>query len=490
MKRTILTSLLACCMLLNANGQKDARANLMFATFSTPGKGPYVETYLSFVGSRLVASRNANKKYQASVEVSMAFKLKEEIRSARKYVVMGPEVDDTAKITLPNFIDQQRTPLPNGDYVLEITITDKNNPAARSFSGSQAITVNFPDDKVSISDIELLESYTRAYNQGPLTKSGYDLVPYVANYFPENMKKLAFYTEVYNTKQVLGTDEKFVIEYYVESFENKAKINNLSSFNRQTTGPVNVLLSEFSVAELPSGNYNLVVEIKDKTNTSIAVKKAFFQRRNPNLQMKLEDIAAVATGASFVSRMNNADSLYDFIRSLRPISSQMEINFAENRLKDKNIDMMQKYFLNFWQTRNQTEPEKAWLAYYAEVLSVQKSFGTKTLKGYDTDRGRVYLQYGKPDHMTKVDNEPSAYPYEIWQYYKLKGQTNRKFVFCNPDLVTNNYRLIHSDAIGELNDPRWNMIIHNRDSQSQDFENLNAPSHYGGSSLDNFNNPR
>jgi hypothetical protein len=53
------------------------------------------------------------------------------------------------------------------------------------------------------------------------------------------------------------------------------------------------------------------------------------------------------------------------------------------------------------------------------------------------------------------DESYGTVPYEIWHYYKLKNQSNRKFVFANPDLVLNDYALIHSDAIGELSNPNW-----------------------------------
>ncbi len=472
-----------------AEAQRNVKAHVLHASFYAPGKGPYVETYVTVIGGSVVMTRNAAKKYQGAVEISMAFSQKGEIKSAKKYTLISQEVEDTSGV-IPNFIDQQRTSLPNGDYDLEISIQDKNNITNKPVKGSMAITVDFPENKVSVSDIELLESYTKVYNQGPLTKSGYDLVPYPYQYYPETVNKLGFYAEIYNTKQVLGIDERFVAEYYVESFESKARISSMNSFSRQTTGSVNVVLAEFLIQDLPTGNYNMVMEIKDKTGAAVAVKKAFFQRKNPKIQMSLEDISAMATASTFVTKMNNVDSLAEFVRSLRPISSQMQIHYAETQLNNKDLGMMQKYFLNFWMTRNAENPEQAWFEYHKQVRAVQKEFGTKTLRGYDTDRGRVYLQYGPPDARTQVDNEPSAYPYEIWQYYKLKGQTNRKFVFCNPDLVTNNFRLIHSDALGEVNDPRWNMKVHNRDTQSQNFEEFNAPNHFGGNALDNFNNPR
>ncbi len=52
---------------------------------------------------------------------------------------------------------------------------------------------------------------------------------------------------------------------------------------------------------------------------------------------------------------------------------------------------------------------------------------------------------------------------EIWQYYNLPdGQRNKKFVFYTIDIVTNDFQLVHSDAIGETSNYRWQVEIYKR----------------------------
>ena len=57
--------------------------------------------------------------------------------------------------------------------------------------------------------IDLVEEEVREL----LTKNGYDLVPYTSDFFPENVSEISFYAEVYNTKEILGENEKFLISY-------------------------------------------------------------------------------------------------------------------------------------------------------------------------------------------------------------------------------------------------------------------------------------
>ena len=36
--------------------------------------------------------------------------------------------------------------------------------------------------------------------------------------------------------------------------------------------------------------------------------------------------------------------------------------------------------------------------------------------GFETDRGNIFMKYGKPNDIVTVENDPSAPPYEMWVY--------------------------------------------------------------------------
>jgi GWxTD domain-containing protein len=499
MKKYIIAFILTGGIVLSSVSA-NVTAYLGYGVFSTPAKGPYVETYLSFIGHSMRFVKNSSGKYQGTVDISVAFKQNGEIKSAMKYSLSSPETDDTLK-GFPNFIDQQRYPLPVGNYELEMSIADKNKPGEKPVNTTVPLSVDFKEGLMGISSIQLLESYAKATNPGVLTKSGYDLTPYVSTYYPENIGKIKFYTEVYNAKKILGEGEKMLVSYYIESYEKKVKLNDYSGFNKQIANDVNILLTEFNIGSLPSGNYNLVVEVRDKENKVQAQQKTFIQRTNKLAALNFEDIKSIAVSNTWVGLYKNMDSLAYYIRSLRPISSPSEIQFSENQLKGKDLELMQQYFYNFWKSRNADTPEAAWLSYYEEVKKVNKEFATHGLKGFDTDRGRVYLQYGPPDYRSKYDTEPSALPYEVWEYNRLvdrtqiltnpdNQQSTKKFVFYDPDLVTNKWTLIHSDARGEIYNTRWKMLVYKRDTQSNNYDDENVPDHFGGNADDNFNNPK
>ena len=449
----LVLSFILCIQQMNAG----LKASFDFATFSTPSSAAYIETYLTVLGKSVVYKKNNKGKFQGEVEVSMLFKQNDSIKAVKKYVLHSQEIEDTIKGAV-NFIDVQRFALSNGVYDMELLVGDKNKSLA-PYSINHKIIIDYGADNISVSDIEFLESYTKSGTPGMLNKSGFDLVPYVSDYYPDNLNRILFYCEGYNSAKVLGENEKIVLSYYIEAAETKTQMSDFGSFSIQKTGTVNVLLSTFNLNSLPTGKYNVVVEIKDKNNTVQAAKRKMFIRKNSKNLLSLNDLAAVDITNSFAQRITSRDTLVDHIRSLRPIASSAEKTFIDENVKTTKTELLQQFFFNFWTTRNTLAPESEWKRYYGEVKKVNANFGAINLKGYETDRGRVYLQYGPPDDRIVRNNETGSFPYEMWQYFKMKTQANRLFVFYNPDYVSSNYKLLHSDAVGELSNPDWQRLV-------------------------------
>jgi GWxTD domain-containing protein len=462
-------------------------AYFMYSTFNSPDKGPYLETYLAIVGSSLKLKKTENLKYQGMVEVILTIRQDEKFVYADKYILSSPVAGDTVSERL-NFIDQQRIALANGKYELEMEILDKNDPKELPVKIKEPIELNYPTDGLTISDIQLVESIEKSVTPNILSKSGYDLVPYVSNFYPENIKTLTFYTEIYNSDKIMAEGQKYLINVYIESEENSKKDANCFLYIKETAKPVNVIARSFSMEQLPSGNYNLVVEIKDQENKPLKAKKIFIQRSNPPADTV--DIAARDITGSFVDKMNNKDTLVDYIKSLAPISTENEKIFANNQLKVADVPAMKLYLYNFWYSRNKLDPEHSWNKYNGEVQEAQKLFGGSKIKGYLTDRGRVFLQYGPPNTNTQSYFEPNSYPYEVWHYYKLGNFTNKKFVFYDPSLTFVGFILLHSDVPGEIYDKQWQIKLQSRNTKPQSDDDVDVIDNYGGRAKENYKSPK
>jgi len=465
---------------------KNLWAFLTWSTFNSP-EGPYIETYLSVAGNSVAYIKKDNGKFQATVNILMTFKQDKEIKAFKKYELYSSEVDDTTNNNL-YFVDQQRIAIPNGTYDFEIQLSDKNKTAP-AVPYSQALAIDFPKEKPSISGIELVKSYTKAAATSELTKSGYDLVPYTYTFYPEIESKMTFYAELYNMDKA-GQDDKFLLSYYIESFESNMKLGQYARVKKEAVKGVNVLLAEFSIENLASGNYNLVIEARDQKNEIITSKKIFFQRMNPKAQVSMEDVKTTEIVNTFAEQITNRDTLKEFISCTYPVATGLEKAFMRESLKKADIKTMQQFFYSYWYQRDPKNPEKAWQFYKVQVHKVQVNFGTPVKKGYQTDRGRVYLEYGPPNTRSTHYSEPSNYPYEIWQYYTMNNnQRNRKFIFFSPDMVTSDFFLLHSDATGEINNPRWKVDLRNRIYSTSNLQDTQVIESWGNMQQDYWDLP-
>lgn len=486
MKRHLF--ILMCCIgITTSAGAAGLEAFLSYATFYSPEQGPYVETYIMINGSTVAFSKGEDGRYRAQVEIALDILKGEEHVYTDRHVLVSPSISD-ATAENPNFLDQHRVALPNGQYVCRISLKDLDrdgNEIQQDFT----LDIGISETDASLSDLEMVESYENTIGPpGSFSKSGKDIIPFPMEYFGAPNDKLIFYAEAYRTDTRWMAGQKFLVRYYIERYENEQPMSQYSRFVKMEAAPVNVVLGEFPLKDLRSGNYNLVVELRDTANQLVLQKKKYFQRSNPASTARTG--YGLDASETFVASIGGGDTLMECIRCLYPVSQDFELQFAENAMKSNDEKLMRNYFYGFWVDRNPDNPEKAWNDYKAQVLLVDKMFGTKLNKGYATDRGRVYLKYGAPNSVSKEDREPSAYPYEIWHYYKLQNQTNRRFVFYNPDLVTDEFVLLHSDARGEIYNSQWDVEIHRRTSPVPTHDDQSVEKHFGGHTKDLYRSPR
>lgn len=466
---------------------KNLQARLAYATFYAPGQGPYVETYLYVLGKSVVFAPLSNKKFQASIEVTLIFALNGEIKYFDKYNLLSPEADDSLK-TSYSFLDQQRIQLPNGKYKFELSIRDKNKEG-KPYIVSEDVNIDYNENILSISDIELLESYKPNTTENKLNKGGYELIPLVDNFLPDEVNSIKFYAEVYNAATLLGNDG-YMFSYHIETYENHRVLDAYTRMQRMQAKPVSALIKEIDISMLPSGNYNLVMEARNRNNELLASRELFFQRSKvPLLSESNGDYHNIEVSNTFAASYTNKDTLAEYILSLTPISGPEDNRFADNQLELADLKLMQQFFYSFWEKKNAENPYMAWMKYKQEVDKVNATYSAVNKKGYLTERGRVYLQYGPPNTVSKQYNEPATYPYEIWHYYKIKTQTNKKFVFYNPDLATNDFELLHSDALGEPFDPQWQLRLNKRTEVNKDFDRTKTKDQYGKQADDIYENP-
>jgi GWxTD domain-containing protein len=503
---------------------KSPEAYLGTASFTTPAGNTYFETYVTISGSSIVYEKTsgADGAYAGKVKISIEFKQGDSIKKSDTYNLLSPYVLDTnKKMALkevkvpaqpdkddsinakkstdndnrPDFSAVKRYWLPKGDYSVQIKIEDVNNPLAKVVSVKGKVSVGYASDSVAIADAELLMSYSPSQHASQLSKSGYDMVPYVYSFYPKEMKTFSFYTEIYNTPKVFQAS-KFVVKYYIESADNHIVLANYTKVAVHKADTVVPVLGSFDIEKLHTGKYNLVVDVIDKDNKKIATREYSFIRNNPIVRDASmdENLATVNIAGTFVADIKNQDTLREYVRSLAPIAHTDDRYFINSVDEQSDTSLMRRFFYNFWVAHNPADPKKAWDDYYVQVKLVNRKFGTSYKKGYQTDRGRVYLQYGAPSQRDQETINADSYPYEIWEYYKLAdGESDKKFIFYEPSLATNDFVLLHSTAKGEVQNRQWQQVLFGQllmPPTSVDDNTLPLPNQNATNTQDSFDNPR
>ena len=474
MKKLFLIALAALFCLQAQAQEKQLSALFSYATFDLPQGQPYVETYLDFDAWNMNFVRNDAGRYQAVVEVVLSVERNDTIVFLKKYDLKSPAIDNADAVDF-NFVDVQRFSLPNGIYNLSISLRDKNASAKPSLV-TETLAVAYLPDMPAMSSVQMMSKVSKTVNENILSRGGYDMEPYVSDYVPQQVGKINFYYEIYHIDQELGS-KPFLAEAYIEQRETGIRVGDMQAAKRLKAAPMVPVYQSIDISQLPSGNYNLVVEARNRDNARMLVKKVPFYRSNPGV----EGPEVSLYSASFAARYNDEDTLNFYLDALYPIASGDEIDLANNLIKRPGLDEKQAFLYEFWKRRNALDPEGAWHEYLLRLNYVEKSFSYPKTRGYRTDQGRVYLQYGAPDFVRDEKNFVSVMrmgsgtnaktrfngsdnasqgqifylPYQLWRYNQLPtDQPNRVFLFWD-EHRSGFYRLLQSNARGEVQDPKW-----------------------------------
>jgi GWxTD domain-containing protein len=95
----------------------------------------------------------------------------------------------------------------------------------------------------------------------------------------------------------------------------------------------------------------------------------------------------------------------------------------------KTDEQRESFIAQFWRNRDpdpKTEENEFRREYYARIAHANENFSFSDVPGWRTDRGRIYITYGKPD---EVEPLPSG---ERWLYKNLPGLgSNIRFEFVD-----------------------------------------------------------
>ena len=446
------------CALLFPGAVSALDIGVSYAVYATPDK-PYVEVNLEVAAGSLTFKQMDSTHVQAAVEVLILLKKGETVVNYEKFVLNSPLLEMPRAL-----LDVKRFAVPNGEYVLEVNCKDLQD-STNTDRVTNKLTVAV-DDKLYLSEPQLIRAFRADNSDNPFTKNGFYLEPLPFQFYDRYATRLAFYAEIYHSDKTLAGQENYTVRYLIEQ-EKGNGIKSLISVGTQRKKPalMDAVLVQMDISKLESGNYLLTVELRNDANELLQVRSLSFQRSNPFLQLKENELTEEVMSRQFVQSLQEPELRFG-LRAIGPLLTNQESATLQTVLSSGDLKQMRYFLFRYFIQQDANNPEAAYYKHMEIAKAADIKFKSGFRYGFETDRGRTYMRFGRPDDLVHVEDDPSAPPYEIWVYYNFPktNQRNVKFLFYNPSLAGEDFILLHSNARGEINNPRWERVLYARNA--------------------------
>lgn len=371
-----------------------------------PGEGGAPEVRLDYRLARteLLFERGPSG-YRSAYEVRVIFS-----RSKRGHQETGdlfqrelvvPTYVDTRTVG-QDIVDHVSFRVAPGKYVVEVAVTDL---VAERISGTSFdFTVPAqPAGQLWFTDISLGTLSNRSVDASdPRSR----LDPNPSRRYGDDIDAFAAYGEIVDARPSAAPDERYKIEYRVESGFSEVLFRADTTIVR--TGQRTPFLFMPRMPRLAPGAYRFVVDLKTPLQPAANKKKTVPVRRD-----KAFDVEPSTTSFA-VDPRSSIQVLYCIATS------------DEKRVMDglKTADTMLAFWESFWKQKDPTPDtprNEALDEFSSRVRYANQQFGVGG-PGWKTDMGCIYIRYGKPDEIVRNPFNFDRPPEEIWYYYQ-KGKT-------------------------------------------------------------------
>jgi GWxTD domain-containing protein len=425
-----------------------------FAQFGYDTLSNYVEFYYSFDKSSLSYIDTDTTDFVSGI-------LHIEIRDSasldtiiNKQWIVNSEITDSLSLN-QSLIGLLGFVIAAGSYEINVSGYDANNPNnSRTISDLLSITP-FKTTDILISDIQLSSKIIPGSENTSsiFYKNTFELTPLPTAFCGENQPILFYYCEIYNIESG-NSDTDLRIDELV--FNSRGQL--VSSTSKRINKSVNsrVEVGKVNVYKFPTDTYTLIINIVDSlANYGVSSSKRFFVY-NPSVapsdtsQIKISPVLSTMFGSM------SEEELDDLFAKSKYIASEAE--------KDKydalsTVEAKREFMYTFWRARDEDPSDdrnQYFQDYLKRIAEANERYSAAKKDGWKTDRGRIYLIYGKPSEIERYPNQIETKPYEIWRYESMEGGV--VFVFGDVSGF-NDYQLLHSTKRGELRDDNWQRRI-------------------------------
>lgn len=400
------------------------------------GKNPLMEVYLGFPNDKAVYSDHSSEYIFAEVQKNG------KPLSNTVYQLKGEQSSSGFNI------DQLSFSIENGDVVKIKLSTLNAEKKAIGMLDSAVYKIQFTNKK-PISEIELAYSIKKSQeSKSPFYKNGLEVTPNPFSAFDKNNSRVFYYFEYYPVEFQDST--RYTIQLLDQS--------NGVVYSTRKVKATNEKMAEvggYDVSQLPSGRYKLYVSVSsDGGKNSYEASKSVYVLTDTEVQSKKENLSQLA----LILRSFSAAQIDQLFDQFKYIAEPNEIQIYSRLYTVSDKAKFIERFITL-KSENTSSPFDFYLNYMDKIDYANTQYQSRFMSGWKSDRGRVYIMYGKPSDIDKHLSSNETKPYEIWTYNNIEGGIF--FVFGDKN-DNGMYQLLHSTKRGEISNDSWlNLLNYN-----------------------------
>jgi len=354
---------------------------------------PVLNLLLNIQNDLLQFTKN-NNHYSASYEISFTLRKKENKEFVFSEIWQNNLIEtDFEKTNSINIYNTEVKSFPidteSGKYEIYLEIVDRKTSNVYK-STRDIVLKKIKPDSLNVSDIKLLNPTDSLSLEIPLDE-----------------------------KTIIEFNNTPVASFEIETNESDSLIVNSKLFFKEKNK--NKLLSDKKFRYLPQKSYFTFAEL---------LPPELLNEGNYSLKYK------IYYGSKFIEKQKDFEIvwfgkpayMYKYDLALRPL--KYVISEDEWKTVDKlSNDEQEVWYQQYWKKSDPT-PETPFneiqFEFYNRVEIANKEYSSRFKEGWETDRGKTIILYGKPDEK-QIHKFTKNAPYEIWIYKKLK----RKLTFVD-----------------------------------------------------------
>jgi GWxTD domain-containing protein len=433
-----------------SENESDFDLYLDCARFQAEENMTFVEIYYAFnrdsvqhksVGNKLIATYKSVLEISTNDSVIKTVEWKrEDIINSRSEISPNQMISDVYPILLSE-----------GEFKLHMELIDLSG-SKRAFNELNFIIDPYPEDSLSMSDIQIGININRSLEQNRFVKNGWSVVANPSNVYNLNWPVLYYYCEIYNLRNPGDEDEaKYNIISTIKDINGQI-IKKIPAKSKKIENKSVVEINKTVVSSLTSGVYELTLEVVNLATKETAQRtKQFYVYRQADFAKSESDQPKSKDNLYLIFLTKTEEELDQEFEYATYISNSNE----EEVYEDLNLEGKRKFLANFWDMKNNSVDQTAQMFrenYLNLVMQANNTYTSSGTVGWKSHRGRVLIKYGEPDDIERNYGGAAPKDNEKWTYHLLQGGIY--FIFVDVSGY-GAFRLVHSNARDEVYDRNW-----------------------------------